>query len=236
MIRSRGLQFLAALTILVIGAPFAIYGAVTVLAEPPGPAPASRQAGAWTGPDRDQLLKLRDEVVRGDHRFDYSTESIVPQVSEYAKAILSDGNLTFDEYRQAASDWAACVASVGVTVPDLRLDGLGRYHNQTLAFHGETAAQAGMAAVKACSAKYTDAVDFVWAGVTVQLSKEVVRASRAAIGACFAATGNKDTTRPWDSEVDGVRVAFFSCASEVQSELDIIISFGMDGDGLPVRQ
>ena len=231
---SRTIQMLAsslaALTMLgiVVG-----YGATRANADTsiPRSVATSRHAGSWTGSDRNRLLQLRDSSVPGDHEFDRSLGDAFGPASAYQEALLNDGTISLADYTAAAHAWIACVRSEGLSVPDIHLNGLGRYNAISIQVTNPTERDP-RAIIAGCSTEYTAKVDFLWASVTAALAKDVFTASRTATATCFAAAGYRPMSRPWESADPAVREAFGTCAHEVGSELDISESFGMDGDGL----
>lgn len=224
---------LAALILLGVVAAYGVTRANAGTSSSPSQA-MNRQPGSWTGADRDRLAQLRDSSVAGEHEFDRALGNAFGPASAYQEALLKDGSISFANYTAAANSWVACVRAAGISVPDIRPNGLGRYNDIAVRVTNPVGGDA-RAAISSCSTEYTTKVDFIWASVTAALTKEVFTASRPATAACFAAAGYGPMNRPWESPEPAVREAFGKCAQEVGAELDISESFGMDGDGLATR-
>jgi hypothetical protein len=234
MLSKQRTRALAVATVAVLAIVAGTFGVLAAPESSPG-AQSSRGPGAWTRPDKARLVALRDTVAAGDGHFEGAVVKSDPTMSSYQSALLSDGNLTFDEYRQAEVAWVVCLAASGVNLPSPRLDGLGRFNKQILRFTNADEGQAARTSMDACGREYTTAVEFVWAGITAKLSHEVVLASRTATAACFSAAGYGPADTPWDSSDPNVQRAFSECQREVSAELDVVESFGMTGDGLSFR-
>jgi hypothetical protein len=209
-------------------------GVLTVVAESSHGAPSpDRVAGDWTAPDQAKLAALQSKFA--SEAFEVAVDAepgLATSSSDYERSILSDGIVTFAEYRAASLAWAACGNEQGIAVHAPRLDGLDRFNKDVLRFDTADEGRRAQTILQACSREFTDAVELVWAGATEPLDKALVKAARDATAACFEAAGYGTTERPWESADGDTQVAYSGCEREVSRELRVVEGFGMTGDGL----
>jgi hypothetical protein len=146
--------------------------------------------------DKATLAKLRKQAESEPHKIDADLNQriltgkldglIRGPLSDSQRAILTDGIITFDEYRTAETAWHTCMADAGLSVPPLHLNGLARYNQSIIS--GPDREQLDRADWQ-CKVKYTGAIDLVWAGVTLPLTQEVAQVQAMARTSCLTAAG-----------------------------------------------
>lgn len=181
-----------------------------------------------SSPDED-IASLRDAALHMDYNIDPTTLKVVLDgAGPYQRDLLADGRLTFAEYRQAQSDWLACLQASGVTgLTGMPPDGMGRL-NQELTIAGRDAFLAYRSAEPNCSEEYTAAVNRVWSLATADLAKAAAKESRRRMAECLRVAG----LGPGDLAKDDptARATYATCVRSVNAQLGVPVSFGVQGD------
>jgi len=131
-------------------------------------------------------------------------EPALAETSDYQRAILEDGDLTFQEYERALLDTVACLQDAGVRIvsgPQLQSDG------RTLHFSfsgGATIAGVDAAGQQydICYAEHLDLVSLVWLFLDPKTEQELQAARRSLVD-CLREAGVDVADDP--SDVDFVR-------------------------------
>lgn len=150
-------------------------------------------------------------------------------LSDYQRNILSDGTITFAEYRQAESDWRTCMNSYGLNLPPMQLDIFAEY-NVSYSTPGNMYETAMAAKVK-CDLEYTSAVSMAWSSATAPLQLKIGQTERAAAGECLSAEGYS----PKDVDPSGpntpVNQAYAMCTQSVLNSLGTSTFLAAGGQG-----
>jgi hypothetical protein len=186
-----------------------------------------------------QLQQYRDQLISQPLRPDPGliqnmlsnklTGILGGDLSDYQRNILSDGTITLAEYRQAESDWRACMNSYCLNMPPMQLDIFAQY-NVEYSTPGNM--QDVMLAAKAkCDLEYTSAVSMAWSSATAPLQAKIGQTERAAAGECLSAEGYS----PKDVDPSGpntpVNQAYAMCTQSVLNSLGTSTFLAAGGGG-----
>lgn len=137
--------------------------------------------------------------------------------SDYQRAILDDGEVTFDEYERATFDAIACMRAAGIIVyapldperPGFRDGPALNKQGQYQYFPAPASENADYVQFEAdkqrCDGEYTSTVSYAWLRGT-SLTYEDLQAARDAIAECLREAGYEVPEHP--SGADMMRLAF----------------------------
>lgn len=136
-------------------------------------------------------------------------------LSDYQRAILSDGVITLSEYTAAETAWRTCMVDAGLPMPPLKLDAMGRYNVQytTPAALFNTMQ---MARVQ-CSREYTNQLDLAWADATQALTEKIGEAQRSIVAQCMKANGYDIADVDPNGPADATNSSYSSCVFGAES-------------------
>ncbi len=155
--------------------------------------------------------------------------TLLPQATDYQRAVLADGMLTLTEYEAAKLAQVQCLNEAGLNVLGGKLNGLYLYRF-TVAAPADSAGPPP--AIGFCKKEYANVIEMVWAEVSVPMSRATIDESRQLMAECYKASSLKVDAHPEDSPDPEIQQRYRECLRKVQTALDIEgFSFGVDGDG-----
>ena len=121
-------------------------------------------------------------------------------LSEYASSVLSDEELTFDEYRAATDELVNCVRSQGVLITDpVYSTELHQFDYSIGPYATLEASDAALLVYESCDAEYLHDITSAWVGQTV--TPELAQGIRDEIAVCLSNQGLEIAMHPTHAEV-----------------------------------
>lgn len=146
------------------------------------------------------------------------------ELSGYQRNILQDGFITFEEYKSAEADWRTCMIHMGITMPEMVLNAMGRY-NVEYSVSAELHATAEKARHD-CDSKYTSEVSMAWADGTTPLTDKIAEVQTSLLVQCMASKGYSMKDADWKDGNREAQQAHTTCVSRAESATGVPVFLG----------